>query len=817
MQTFWQDFKYALRMFRNSPGFTAASVICLALGIGATTAIFSIVNAVLLRPLPYHHPEQLVRIYSEFPLFPGGLPKFWISAPELLDLQKYAKSWQAIEGWVNGGANLAGTAEPIRVTSSNVTGGLLETLGVSPIAGRLLSRQDDNPGAPLTALLSFGLWQRAFGGDRGVVGREIQYNGRKCTIVGVMPRGFQFPPGESDPPEVWAPLQIDPARPGNRGSHFLSILGRLKPDVSFGRASDEMKQVTQQLGASASQRMHMLHPAQHPITMFGFQEEVVGNVRLAMWMLLGAVAFVLLIACVNVANLLLARAEARQREIAIRKALGAATWRLTRQFVTEAVLLSLGGALLGLGLAFAGLRAIARTNAASIPRVNEIGLDATVLLFAIGISFLTGISFGLAPLAQLIAGSLHDTLKAGGSRTTSSVAANQFRRVLVVSELALALILLIGTGLMVRAFWKLQEVHTGIRPDNLLTLRVVLPQPAYPENARVLQFWSSVHQRMAGLAGVSSASFVSGLPPIRQVNANDTQIEGFVQRQGGPIQNIDYYQTAGPRYFETMGIRLVEGRFPDERDGANAPLVLIVNQTLARMYWPGESALGHRMKPSFQGEWRTIVGVVEDVKNGGIDKPTGTELYVPYGQTGGQGMRSAYVILRTQGDPVRMASAARAIIREMDASLPVSSVRTMDEVMSLAQSRPQFLTMLLTLFSSVALVLAAVGIYGVISYSVAQRTNEFGIRMAMGASPRDVLRMVLGQGLLLGGLGVAVGAAGALALTRLIRGLLFGISSFDPVTFIVMALAMTAVTLAACWAPARRATRVDPMIALRYE
>jgi len=612
-------------------------------------------------------------------------------------------------------------------------------------------------------------------------------------------------------------MQIDPAQPGSRSGHFVSAIGMLKSGVNLSQARDEMKQLVEQWGRQDGPGRHMLSTKTHPVVMAGFQEEIVGGVRLAMLMLLGAVGFVLLIACVNVANLLLARAEARQREIAIRKAMGAAVWRLARQFITEGVVLSLGGALLGLGLAFVGLRVIARANASSIPRVNEIGLDLRVLLFALGISIVTGIAFGLAPLAQIIAGNVHDTLKAAASRTTASVASGRFRKALVVTEMALALILLIGTGLMVRAFWKLQEVHPGFQQSGLLTMRIALPQSVYQESPRVLQFWTSVQQRMAALPGVQSATIVSGLPPMRQLMANDTQIEGWVRREGGPIQNIDYWQLTGPRYFETMGIRLIDGRYFDDRDGASAPLTVMVNQTTARMYWPGESALGHRVKPGFQGNWRTVVGVVEDVKNAGIDKPTATELYIPYLQTTGLGMRSGYVILRAKGDPAKMVGPSRGVIHEIDSSLPVASVRTMDEVLSTAQARPRFLTLLLTMFSSVALVLAAVGIYGVISYSVAQRTNEFGIRMAMGASQREVLQMVLGQGLLLGLIGVALGAAGALALTRLIRGLLFGISSFDPVTFIVMAALLTAVTLIACWAPARRATRVDPMVALRYE
>jgi predicted permease len=813
MNTFWQDLRYGIRMLWNSPGFTAASIVCLALGIGATSAIFSIVNAVLLRPLPYNHSERLIRIYSEFPTF----KKFWVSAPEFLEIQKNVKNWESVEGWVNQGVNLAGGNDPIRVTASYVTGGLLPMLGVSPAVGRLITPQDDAPAASATTVLSYGLWQSAFGGDKGVIGRSVLWNGSKSTIIGVMPKGFHFPPGEADPPEAWAPLQIDPAKPGNRSGHFLSAIGMLKPGVTVSQARDEMKQLVALWGLQDGSKRHMLNPKNHPLVMFAFQEEVVGGVRLAMLMLLGAVGFVLLIACVNVANLLLARAEARQREIAIRKAMGAAVWRLARQFITEGVALSLGGALLGLALAFVGLRVIARANASNIPRVNEIGLDTTVLLFALGVSLVTGIAFGLAPLAQIIAGNVHETLKAAASRTTASVASGRFRKALVVTEMALALILLIGTGLMVRAFWKLQEVHAGFQPAGLLTMRVALPQAVYPENQRVLQFWTSVQQRVAALPGVESATIVSGLPPMRQIMANDTQIEGWVQREGGPIQNMDYWQLTGPRFFETMGIRLIDGRYFDDRDGASAPLTVMVNQTTARMYWPGESALGHRVKPGFQGDWRTVVGVVEDVKNAGLDKPAATELYIPYLQTTGLGMRTGFVILRAKGDPGKMVGPSRGVIHEIDSSLPVAAVRTMDEVLSSAQARPRFLTLLLTMFSGVALVLAAVGIYGVISYSVAQRTNEFGIRMAMGASQPEVLRMVLGQGLLLGLIGVGLGAAGALALTRLIRGLLFGISSFDPVTFLVMAVLLTVVTLAACWVPARRATRVDPMVALRYE
>ena len=817
MQNFVQDLRYGIRMLLQSPGFSLAAVICLALGIGATTAIFSIVYAVLLKPLPYSQPQKLVRVYTEFPNFPnGGLRRFWTSAPEFLDLRKYLHSWQSMEAWTNGGANIDGGKEPSRVTTSFVSGGLLEELGVQPIQGRLLNPHDDESGAPLTAVISYGLWQRAFGGESAAVGREIHLNGKKCTVVGIMPSGFQFPPGEADPPEVWSPLQIDPAKPGGRGGHYLYLLGRLKSDAGIEQARQEAAQLVSHIEKTTAQKNHPFTTKNHPLVMFPFQDEVVSGVRLAMFTLLGAVVFVLLIACVNVANLLLARAESRQREIAIRKALGADLGRLVRQFVTEGVVLALAGAVVGCLLAEVGLRVITRSNAGSIPRAAEISLNWPVLLFTLVLSFATGIAFGLAPLAQIVAKNVHETLKAAAARTTATVAANNFRRALVVGELALALVLLIGTGLMIRAFWNLQQVSIGMDASNLLTMRIALPDAVYPENDRVKQFWTTLQERVAGLPGVVGVTILSGLPPARSVNANDTMIEGFVPREKGPIQNIDYYQAAGDHFFETMGIRLVEGRFLDRRDGGGAPLTLVVNQTLARVYWPGESAIGHRMKPGSK-EWSTVVGVVADVKNAGIDKPTGTELFIPYLQTQGFGIRNSYLAVRTKGDPDSLVGPIRREVNAIDSSLPVSNVRTMEDVMGAAQSRPRFLALLLTMFASVALVLAAVGLYGVISYSVAQRTSEFGIRMALGAAPSNVLGMVVGQGLRLGLVGIAVGALGAIALTRLMRGLLFGVSAFDPLTFLGMAALLGGVMLAACYVPARRATRVDPMVALRYE
>ncbi|HTS24808.1 MAG TPA: ABC transporter permease [Bryobacteraceae bacterium] len=811
-----QNVRYGIRMLAKNPGFTAAAVACLALGIGATTAIFSVVNAVLLRSLPYENARRMVRVFTEFPTFPnGGLHHFAVSPPELLDLQRDTNSWDALEAWANTGVNLAGTSEPVRAQASFVTGGMLSMLGITPVKGRLLTPDDDRPNQPLTAVLSYGLWQRAFGGDPGILGRDIRLNGNPCVVIGVMPSAFAFPPGDLNPAEIWVPLQIDPSKPGGRGSHFLSVVGRLRPGVSMGQADAEMLRYAQHSLDTLGQKMHPFSPKFHPIVLAGFQDEVVHTVRKTMLVLLGAVVCVLLIACVNVANLLLARSEARRREIAVRAAIGAGILRLLRQFVVEGILLSLTGAALGTLLAFGSLRLLVATNAGSIPRAGEIDIDWQVLLFTLTVSVATGIAFGLAPILHMKPSSLYDTLKAAAGRTTSAVAASRFRAVLVTVELALALILLIGSGLMVKAFWKLQEVNAGFDPDHLLTMRLSLPTSAYKDPPAIGGFFQSLEERANTLPGVISASLGSALPPETPLLANDTAIENFVPVPNGPIQNIDYWNFVGGRYFEAMGARLVEGRLLSESDGASAPPVVAVNQTMAKTFWPHESALGHRVKTGGpDSPWRTIVGVVADMKNAGLDKPAGTELFIPYHQSP---VRNEYLVVRTKGDPSSLASAIRAEIRGLDRALPVSQVRTMDEVMVSARSRPRFLTLLLTLFSSVSLLLAALGIYGVISYLVEQRTNEIGVRMALGAQSLDVVRLVSAAGVRLAMAGILIGALGAFALTRTLSGLLFGVSSVDAATFVAMAAMMLAVTLAACYIPARRASKVDPLIALRYE
>ena len=821
METMWQDLQFALRMMRKNLGFTAAAVLCLMLGIGATTGIFTVVNAVLLRPLPYQHPERLIRVYTEFPTFPnGGLPRFWTSGPEFFDLRRDTHSWASLDAWTTAGANLGGKTQPVRVTAAYVSGGMLNSLGVAPVAGRLISEADDAPGAAVVADISYGTWRSIFGADPGIVGRETQLDGKKCTIIGVMPKSFQFPPGEEEPAQAWTALQLDPVKPGGRGSHNYYLLGRLRPDVSAVQAQGELAALVQSYGEHRVPKTHSFDPKDHTIVSFPLQAEVVSSVRPALLMLLGAVAFVLLIASVNVANLLLARAEARRREIAIRGAMGAGLVRLARQFVTEGVLLAMCGAILGLSLSYGGVRLVQLTNAGGIPRADEIVMDSRVLVFTLVTSLVTGALFGLAPLIPLLVSGISGSLKDTAGSTTGSGGAQVFRRALVVGELAMALVLLIGCGLMVRAFWKLQEVHTGLAADNVITMRVSLPSGTYTDNAKITNFWTRLDERITHLPGVQSAALAYGLAPLRPPNMNDTDIEGFVKREGGPIENVDFYQSVSKDYFATMGIRLMDGRLFDDRDAQGGPPVVIVNKSMAMTFWPNQNPIGRRVRPSGARDapWVTVVGVVDDVKNAGLDRPAGTELYLPYRQAEALGVSDMYVLMRAQtGNPRSLAGAVREQLNELDPTLPLADVRMMDDVLERAQARPRFLTLLLTLFSVVALAIATVGIYGVVSYSVARRTKEFGLRMVLGAQGGDVLGLVMKQGAGMVLVGLAAGLVTAFALTRLMASLLFGVAPTDLATFASVTAVLAAVALAACYVPARRATRVDPMQTLRYE
>ena len=810
------DLRYAIRMLCKSPGFTAVAVFTLALGVGAATTIFSVVNAVMLQPLPYAEPDRLLRLYTEFPWFPhGGLQRFAVSPPEYLDLRRETKSWAALDAWTIVGVNVAGDAQPTRATGSGVTGGLLRSLGVTPMLGRLIAPEDDAPGGPQVTDLSYGLWQRAFAGNPGIVGRDILLDGSKSTVIGVMPKGFQFPPGEIDPSELWAPMQIDPANPGGRAEHILNLLGRLRPGVTAVQAQAELHSVVKRLGETGSG--HRLDLKDHPVVIYGLRDEVVRGVRPALRMLLGAVGFLLLIACVNVANLLLARAEARQREIAIRGALGAGVGRLARQFMTEGLLLSSASVAVGLLLASGGLEMIKSARAASIPRAAEIAIDARVAVFAVAISLLTGVGFGLTPLSHVARRNLQNALKSAASSTTGAAGVQRFRQALVVGELALALTLLIGTGLMLRAFWNLQEVHAGFDPKKVETMYVALPNSTYGDR-EARDFWTRLETRLNTMSGVENAALSTGLPPVYPANYNDIEIEGFVPAPGGPIQNVDFEQTVSKGYFNTLRMRLVEGRFFDERDSSEAPGTAVINQTMARTFWGNRSAAGRRVRSRGATNWCTVVGVIADAKNNGLEKPTGTEVYFPFTQNTERGAsRSMFITVRAAGVAATTVNGVRRVLSEMDPTLPLTKIRTMEELVSAAQSRPRFLTLLLTLFAGVALILAAVGIYGVISYSVARRTREFGLRMALGAQRSEVLGLVLGRGLRLACTGVLIGLAASFALTRFLASMLFGVTPTDPATFVIVPVVLATVACLAAYIPAHRATKVDPMEALRHE
>jgi predicted permease len=812
--------RFAFRQLIKNPGFALAAILCLGLGIGASTAVFSIVNTVMLRPLPYSRPDDLIRSYTEFPGFPnGGLRRFAVSPPEYIDLKRLLKTCDTIDAWQTAGVNISSKNEPARVTAAEVTETLLNTLGVSPLIGRLLTPADDQPGVSRVANISFGLWQRMFAGDPAAIGQDVLLMGRKCTVVGVMPRGFQFPPGPVDAPDVWTPLQIDPANPGGRGSHDLSVIARLKTGVTRDRNQAELSGLVKrwkEFGATD----HGFDPSEHTVLSFGLQDEVVRSVKPALRMLLGAVCFVLLIACVNVANLLLARAEARQKEIAIRGAIGASLKRLTYQFLAEGLVLSFFGAVLGLLFAQGGLQLVRNLNEASIPRASEISLDPVVILFALGTCVLIGMIFGLTPVFHAAKQNLQNGLKSSTGATTSSALTQRFRHGLVVVEIALALVLLVGTGLMLRAFWNRQQVNAGFNPENVVAAYLSLPDVTYPDIESISGFWNRLQEKIVALPGVENVALASGLPPIRGANNNDTEIEGFVPEKNGSIQNVDFYQLVSKEYFRTIGIHLIEGRVFDERDGATAPDVAVINQTLARTFWGNQSPIGRRLKPRFSGPWCTIIGVVADVKNAGVEKPTGTELYLPISQSQARyagSTRNLYLLAHSALNVSTLVNELGHEVNQLDPSLPFSNVHTMSEVVTSTQSRPRFLSLVLSIFSAVALILAAVGIYGVISYSVAQRTKEFGVRIALGAQRKNVLGLVLGRGMAVAAIGLLAGLVIAFAVTRLLSSLLFGVTPTDPATFAVVSSLLTLVAFFASYIPARRATKVDPMTALRNE
>jgi predicted permease len=810
MQTLAQDLRYALRNLRNAPGFAAVVILTLALGIGANSAIFSVVNGVVLKPLEYRDPDALLFISSNFPGESYG-EQFWVSAPEYLQYREQSGSFADMGVYTTGEVSLTGTDTPIRVPAGFASASLFTTLGVEAHHGRIFTPAEDMPGGDSATLLSYELWMGAFGGREDLVGDTLLVNGAPSTVVGIMPPRFDV---GGNGVQVWRPLQIDPENPGSQFSHFLYGIGRLRDGTPPQQAQAELDVLV--AGWLETYPDAHIRPNGHEIQFEPLRTQVVGEVRPALLTLLGAVGFVLLIACANVANLLLARAESRHKEIGVRTALGAGRGRLLRQFVTESTLLALLGGVVGLAAGRWAVGLLLATNAGSIPRLNEIGLDLPVLGFTLAVSLATGLLFGLAPLLHLTGNNLTTSLREG--RATAGSARHQLRQLLVVSEIALAVVLVVGAGLMLRSFATLQSVDPGFDHDGLLTFRLFLPSASYAGPPEQMTFYRELKARLLEVPGVESATLMSGLPPIRRLNANTMQFEGIQLSDEGPPSEIDYWQFVMDDYLSTMQIPLLEGRMLAAGDGEAAMPAVVVNETMADLYWP-EGAIGRRIRQGGDAPWMTIVGVVGDVKNGGMDQAAGTELYfyAPQAAAMGFGQSTMNVVLRTSLDPSSLSETARRTVWSLDPSLPLTNLQTMEDAVFGSLARPRFLTLLLGVFGGLALALAAVGTYGVMSYFVAERRREMGIRMALGAESGGVLLLVLVQSFKIAGLGLVVGVGAALGLSRLVESWLFEVSAFDAPTFVAVPLVLALVAGAACLIPAVRATRVDPIVVLKAE
>jgi putative ABC transport system permease protein len=814
MSSVFTDIRYALRGLLARPAFSIVAILTLALGIGANTAIFSVVNAVVLQPLQYPQPERLMFITSQFA---GMFDQFWVSAPEFIEFRERNKAFESVGAYIVGAANL-GTEIPSRPVTATVSHDLMTTLGVQPLRGRLFTREDTMPNTEEVAILSYELWRNSFAESPNTVGSLIDVAGVRTRIVGIMPPGYDV---HDEKVELWRPLRINPASPGNRGGHFLYLVGRLKPGMTLAQARADLETQLATWASVAPAKGHAPNTTTHRYRIDPLKDDMVGEVKQAVWVLQGAVAFVLLIACANLANLLLARAESRQKEFAVRTAMGASRRRMLQQFVTEGIVLSIIGGAIGVWLATAGVGALLAANPESIPRASEISVDPPVLAFTLGLALVTGVFVGVAPLLHLSQRSMNISLREGGSRTTAGTAKARMRGALVVAEVALAVVLVVGAGLLLRSFWNLMNVDAGFSRDHLTTFQMSLPQSQYPEPERRVSFYRELVEKVRALPGVQSAAAMTGLPPSRNVNANDTDFVGVPTPPAGPIHNVDYYQTVTTGYLSAMGIPVVDGRGFTEADAAGTGGVVLVNETLAKRFYPNQSPIGRVLKPSLSGEpSMTIVGVVKDVKQGGVGEPTGTELYflleqMPAVAKNAPGTLNVVVRSSTPFDAI--APALQQVARSMDSRLPVVDLRPMDEVFAESMSRPRFLMTLLVAFAALALLLAAIGTYGVLSYLVSERRQEIGIRMALGAERSTLLGMVMKHGLRLALVGLLLGLAGAIAVTRLMQTLLFNVRPADPSTMVAVAAVIAAVALIACYVPARRATRVDPLTALRAE
>ncbi len=818
MQGLWCDLRYGLRMLFKDPTFTAVAVVTLGLGIGAITAIFSVVNAVILRPLPFPHPDELVQLYTQFPA--QSFDRFWLSGPEYLDLAHDARSYQAVTAYYVDGAALVAKEQPIRVPVALTTSTFARTMGVTPAIGRYFADYEDLPGDATAAVISERLWLHAFKGDREALGRRVLVDGLPVTIVGVMPAGFAFPKADID---MWLPARINPVANSARGNHRWTVVGRLAPGVSLDGARAELGSLLAAWRHAGT--AHSLGVPDHPMVVHALKDEVIGSVRSPLWLLQIAVLLVLLIATANVSNLLLARAEARSREIAVRNALGADRSRLVRQFLSESVLLGALGGVVGLVMTIWGVDLTIAILPEGAPRANEIRIDFPVLAFGMAVALGTSLLFGLAPMLHTRVEQLGAALKEG--QRSAGAPRQRLRQALVVSEVALAVVLVVATGLVIKSFVRLQHVDPGFRPGGLVTGQIELAAKQYPRDADVIAFFLRLQDGLRGEPGVDSVTLMSGLPPARRINASDAAFEGGTETGDGPVANIDFWQFVGDDFFATLGMHLVRGRWLGPGDTADAPPVVVINEALARKYYPGVDPVGRRLKVApwnKDAPWQTIVGVVADVKQQGLEAPTGTEVFVSLRQARalmGWTPRTLYAVVRGAIDPATLATSIRGTVARLDRSLPVAELRSMDRVMYEAVAKPRFITFVLGTFSTLALLLAAIGVYGVMSYSVERRTRELGIRIALGARAGGVRRIVMVEGLRLAGIGVAVGMTAAFAVNRGLAGkiaaLLYDVKPIDPPTFAGVAAVVLAVAALACFVPAWRATRVDPVIALRHE
>jgi putative ABC transport system permease protein len=804
----WRDVQYGARNLLKSPGFTAVAVLTLALGIGANTAIFSVIDAVLLRPMPYPDANRLVFLteWSE------QVPEMSFSVANFKDVRDQSTLFESL--FAHNGANFiltteGGEAEHVAVRQ--VSSGIFATLGKTPLLGRGFTAEEDKPGAEKVALVGEGFWERRFGRDPGILGRSLVLSGEAFTVIGVLPGTLH---GNLKTTDVFTPLlRLEDKIGGEeqRSNHpGIYVIGRVKPGVTIEQARTEVVSIAKRLAVE-----HEKTNARQSMTLESLQQSYVGELRPALLVLLGAVVFVLLIACANVANLLLARAAQREREIAVRMALGAARTRVFRQLVTESVVLSLLGSVLGLVLAYAGVKALVASLPTNVPRADEITMDARVLAFTMGLAVVTGLVFGIAPAWKVSGQNVQDPLREGGRGAVGS-GHRRTRQVLVVAEISLALVLLVGAGLMLRSFFRVLQADPGFRSDGVLTASLPLSSARFGERPQKAAIAERIVERLRAIPGVESAAVSV---PLLGGWQTFFIIEGRPEPLPGQAPSTDVTRVAGD-YFRAMGIRLLEGRVFDDRDRADAPLVCMIDETFARAQFPGESPIGKRLTSSSsrdpERKWLEIVGVVAHTKNYGVDQPSRVEMYMPYLQNPGGGGGVA-AILRTGGDPGSLAGALRQAMREVDGEIPVYQARSLPDLVSDENAPRRLAAMLIAVFASLALVLAAVGIYGVMSYAVSQRTQEIGLRMALGARREDILGMVLRSGTVMAVTGVAIGFVAALALARLITSLLFQTSAADPPTFSIVPLVLVAVALFACYLPARRATRVDPLVALRYE